>query len=68
MKYLTAYSYDVQAQVRTLIETQQLGVLLLKKYSTTHNIRNDKALFDYVMALKNEFPIKNRTIYPSFYD
>jgi UTP pyrophosphatase len=55
MKYLTAYSYDVQAQVRTLIETQQLGVLLLKKYSATHNIRNDKALFDYVMALKNEF-------------
>lgn len=55
MKYLTAYSYDVQAQVRILIETQKLGELLLKKYSTTHTIRNDKALFDYVMALKNEF-------------
>jgi hypothetical protein len=30
MKYLTAYSYDVQAQVRKLIETQRLGELLLK--------------------------------------
>ncbi len=55
MKYLTAYSIDIQAKVRTLIETQQLGELLLKKYNTTHTIRNDKALFDYVMALKNEF-------------
>ncbi len=55
MKYLTAYSLEVQAQVRKLIETQQLGELLRKKYSATHTIRNDKALFDYVMALKNEF-------------
>lgn len=55
MKYLTAYSIEVQAQVRKLIETQQLGELLRKKYSAGHTIRNDKALFDYVMALKNEF-------------
>ena len=55
MKYLTAYSDQVKAQASTLIETQQLGELLLKKYSTAHAIRNDKALFDYVMAIKNEF-------------
>ena len=55
MKYLTAYSLNIQEQVRTLIETQKLGELLLKKYSATHTIRNDKALFDYVMSLKNEF-------------
>jgi UTP pyrophosphatase len=55
MKYLTAYSPSIQEQVRTLIETQKLGELLLKKYKASHTIRNDKALFDYVMALKNEF-------------
>ena len=55
MKYLTAYPDTIQTQVRALIESQQLGALLLQKYSTAHNIRNDKALFDYVMALKNEF-------------
>ena len=55
MKYLAAYSDQVKAQVSALIETQKLGELLLKKYSTAHNIRNDKALFDYVMAIKNEF-------------
>ena len=55
MKYLSHYSDDVQTQVRTLIASNKLGELLLKKYSTAHTIRNDKALFDYVMALKNEF-------------
>jgi UTP pyrophosphatase len=55
MKYLSAYSETLQTQVRTLIANDQLGAVLLKKYSTAHTIRNDKALFDYVMALKNEY-------------
>ena len=55
LKYLAHYSKSVQSQVRALIAADELGDLLLKKYSATHNIRNDKALFDYVMALKNEF-------------
>ena len=41
--------------MRGLINSNKLGELLLKKYSTSHTIRNDKALFDYVMGLKNEF-------------
>jgi UTP pyrophosphatase len=41
--------------VRELIANDKLGKLLLKKYSASHTIRNDKALFDYVMTLKNEF-------------
>jgi predicted metal-dependent hydrolase len=41
--------------VRDIIAAGKLGELLIKKYSATHSIRNDKALFDYVMALKNEF-------------
>lgn len=55
LKYLAHYSENVQSQVRELIASDKLGALLLNKYSTAHNIRNDKALFDYVMALKNEF-------------
>ena len=55
LKYLTAYPEHIQAQVRGLIESRQLGALLLKKYTDAHTIRNDKALFDYVMALKTEF-------------
>ena len=55
MKYLAHYSEGVQSQVLDLIANNKLGDLLLKKYSTTHTIRNDKALFDYVMGLKNQF-------------
>ena len=55
LKYLAQYSASVQSQVRELIAADKLGELLRKKYSIAHSIRNDKALFDYVMALKNEF-------------
>jgi UTP pyrophosphatase len=41
--------------VRELVSEGKLGDLLLKKYSKLHNIRNDKALFDYALSLKNEF-------------
>lgn len=55
MKYLKQYSQSIQSQVIDLIASNQLRSLLLKKYTSAHTIRNDKALFDYVMALKNEF-------------
>ncbi|MDO8773309.1 MAG: M48 family metallopeptidase [Burkholderiaceae bacterium] len=55
MKYLSAYPESLQTQVRALIASNKLGDLLLKKYSAVHSIRNDRALFDYVMLLKNEF-------------
>ena len=55
MKYLSAYPADLQAQVRQLQTQGKLGEWLLKKYPLTHGVRTDKALYDYVMALKNEF-------------
>jgi len=55
MKYLSAYPADLQAQVQQLQTQGQLGEWLLKKYPRTHGVRTDKALYDYVMALKNEF-------------
>ncbi|HUX63011.1 M48 family metallopeptidase [Sulfuricella sp.] len=55
MKYLTGYPEDVRAQVRHLIQQGRLGDILLKKYRTAHDIRTDKALYDYVFRLKNRF-------------
>mgnify|MGYP000876360758 CR=1 FL=1 len=55
LKYLTAYSESVQSQVRELIEHNHLAELLRKKYATVHGIRTDKALYGYVMGIKNEF-------------
>ena len=55
LKYLSAYPDSLQAQVQQLLDQDKLGDMLLKKYPLSHAVRTDKALYDYVMALKNEF-------------
>ena len=55
MKYLLAYPDKLRAQVQQLIADGQLSEVLLKKYPEAHGVRTDKALYDYVMELKNRF-------------
>ena len=55
MKYLQAYPENVKAQVQQLLAQNQLGALLRKKYPAMHGVRTDRALYDYVMDLKNEY-------------
>jgi predicted metal-dependent hydrolase len=42
-------------QVRQLIEQDRLADLLRKRYPLAHSVRTDKALYDYVLELKNEY-------------
>ncbi|MDB5826872.1 MAG: hypothetical protein JWQ73_1092 [Variovorax sp.] len=55
MKYLTGYSPGVLAQVRQRIDEGTLGALLLQRYPAAHEVRTDRALYDYVIDLKSEF-------------
>ena len=55
MKYLTGYSAGLLAQVQQGITDGSLGQGLLKRYPAAHEVRTDRALYDYVMALKNEY-------------
>src|SRR5476649_371445 len=55
LKYLSAYSEQTLTQVRQLIAQDKLGEVLLKRYPNAHDVRNDKALYQYVQDLKNEF-------------
>jgi predicted metal-dependent hydrolase len=55
LKYLSAYPENLQSQVRQLQTQGKLGDMLLGKYPCSHGVRTDKSLYDYVMALKNEF-------------
>lgn len=55
LKYIAGYPQPVQDQVSELLARDKLGELLLKKYPAAHGVRTDKALYDYVMALKGEF-------------
>lgn len=55
MEYLAGYPESIKASVRQLIEQNLLGDILLEKYRTAHDIRTDKALYDYVLDLKSRF-------------
>lgn len=51
--YLQAYPQPLQAQALQLIDGGGLPAHLQRKYPDTHPVRNDRALYDYVLALKN---------------
>jgi len=53
LKYLQGYSDNLIDQVQCLIAGNKLQTFLIKKYPTQHEIRTDKALYEYVMAIKN---------------
>jgi predicted metal-dependent hydrolase len=53
--YLVGYPVALVAQVRQLIEQEQLADLLRHKYPLAHDVRTDKALYDYVLEIKNEY-------------
>lgn len=55
MKYLQGYPDAITSQVRTLLDEGKLGAVLLQKYACAHDIRTDKALYQYILGLKNQF-------------
>lgn len=55
MKYLAAYSEQTRAKVQSLIDEGGLGASLLQRYPKAHQVRTDKALYQYVQTLRNEF-------------
>lgn len=54
LKYLTGYSDSIQAQVESLVLKQKLGDYLIDKYPVSHSFTTDKALYEYVIDLKNK--------------
>lgn len=69
LKYLTGYSAQLTGQVAQMIDEERLGEILLKKYPFAHELRTDKALYDFAVGLKNTFlrntPPLNRVTYDS---
>ena len=68
LKYLDGYSENVTSKVEQLIADKQLGRVLLAKYPSPHQIRTDRALYDYAVALKNEFLRKAQPLSKVTYD
>ena len=56
LKYLGGYPPALIVQVQQLIADNALGSLLARKYPVAfHEVRSDKALFDYTQDLKARF-------------
>ena len=55
MKYLQGYPPELLAQARQLIEQGRLGASLAQRYPQGHEVRSDRALLDYVAALKSRY-------------
>ncbi|MFN7956849.1 MAG: YgjP-like metallopeptidase domain-containing protein [Holophagaceae bacterium] len=55
LPYLEGYSPAVQARVRELLALGQLGPYLASRYGEAHAARNDKALFQAAVELKDRF-------------
>lgn len=55
LKYLSAYPEALLARVRELIEQGRLGEMLARKYPEAHEVRTDRALYDYACEMKQRF-------------
>ena len=55
LKYLAGYPSELVEQVCRLIQQDRLAAILLQKYPATHGVRTDKALYDYVLEIKNTY-------------
>ncbi|MDZ4201367.1 MAG: YgjP-like metallopeptidase domain-containing protein [Gallionella sp.] len=53
--YLSGYPAALVAQVQSLIGQDRLAEWLLERYPQAHDVRTDRALYDYVLELKNAY-------------
>ncbi|GIU22911.1 M48 family metallopeptidase [Shewanella colwelliana] len=68
LNYLQGYSPQLLAQIDTLIAENRLRAALEKRYPQIHDIRSDKALYDYTIALKNRYLKKSQPLNKVLYD
>lgn len=55
LPYLEGYAPALQERVRALIQQGHLEAYLRTRYPETHQVRSDKALFQYATELKQRF-------------
>jgi len=68
LKYIAHYSEQIQTQAGLLITSGRLSDYLEKKYPDLHEIQSDKALYQYVTELKNQYMRKGDPIYQVSYN
>lgn len=68
MRYLEAYGPEVQAKVLNLLAQDRLGDYLKTRYGQAHEARNDRALFQLAVDLKDRFMRNTPPLQKAMYD
>lgn len=68
LKYLAGYSQQITAQVAKLVAENRLGSVIAQKYPKVHEVRTDRALYDFTVAIKNEFMRTSQPLSRVVYD
>jgi predicted metal-dependent hydrolase len=55
LRYLSGYPPDLLAQVRALIAEGRLADTVSRRYPEGHDVKTDRALYDYAGALKSRY-------------
>jgi predicted metal-dependent hydrolase len=55
LKYLTGYPTTTLQDVQNLLDARGVGDWLRRKYPAAHTVRTDRALYDYVQGIKQDF-------------
>jgi hypothetical protein len=55
LKYLQGYPAATLTQVAHMLQQDKVADWLLQKYPQAHTVRTDRALFEYVQALKQDY-------------
>ena len=55
LKYIAHYPEHIQTQAMQLISAGKLGDYIDTNYPTLHDIQSDKALYQYVNEIKNQY-------------
>ena len=68
LRYLKGYPDHIVTPVNQMIESQRFEKWFEQRYPNRHNIKSDKSLYDFTMAIKNRFMRKSSPISKVIYD
>lgn len=62
LHYIAHYPEHIQAQAATLINSGRLGDYIAQKYPTKHDVQSDKALYQYINEIKQQYMRKSSSL------
>lgn len=68
LQVINHYPKPLIQQVKNLIESNNLGTFLIKKYPKKHSISSEKALYNYVLAYKKHYLKQSSPLSKVIYD